>query len=363
VRVISIRAAIVMVVLPLVVGWFASDGDAEGLVLRRAVQQSIAEGQWPLWNPLLHCGQPMAVTPEAAPYSPLTLLAIALPAKASLWLTAALSLFLAAFGVYLFVPSLIATVVVVAVLPLNMTAAFLPLLLYATRRVVREPGIASGTWLMAVLSLSLLSGSPESQSLNYAVAGAYALFELIRRFDRRAVVTTCAAAIVALLVSAIHLLPIFELEKQSFAQCESGQIFIPRRVRLSEEKQIGTRALTSIHQPGAATETFENGQGALFINSQRTGEVYFDANMKAEGWVVVTEPAWPGWRAEIDRQPVKIRVANRDFIGVNVPPGPHIVHLVYRPESFVRGRAISLATVAALTFFAVARRIMTRTRT
>lgn len=206
----------------------ATDIYAQFLPWRRAVQLSYRNGEWPLWNRFNHCGHLMAASLQSAPYSPFTLLAILLPAAVSFSFTAAMSLFIAALGAFLFarelecseLASLIAAAgwgfaaitVLYSLTPMGFTTSFAPLLFLATRRVVWTPGVAAAALLTTILTLSLLIGHPESLFLNVAVACAYALFELIRRRAApwRALVTAMAAGVVALLLCAIQLLPFFE---------------------------------------------------------------------------------------------------------------------------------------------------------
>jgi uncharacterized membrane protein YfhO len=70
--------------------------------------------------------------------------------------------------------------------------------------------------------------------------------------------------------------------------------------------------------------------------------------------VVISECSWKGWRASIDGARVPLHRANAAFLAVLVPAGDHDVRLVYRPTSFLRGRAISLATLGALMVFGIA---------
>ena len=78
------------------------------------------------------------------------------------------------------------------------------------------------------------------------------------------------------------------------------------------------------------------------------GDLIVEAATSAGGWVVITEPAWDGWRVYIDGRRVQHFYANVAFLGVFVPPGGHTIRLTYLPESFVRGRAISFSTLALL---------------
>ena len=211
----------------------ATDISAQFLPWRRAVQLSLQRGEWPLWNPYNHCGHLMAASLQSAPYSPFTLLAILLPAAVSFSFTAAISLFIAALGAFLFAreldcdegPALIAAAgwglasitVLYSLTPMGFATSFAPLLLLGSRRVIANPGVSSAALLTTVLTLSLLIGHPESLFLNVLVAVAFAIFELIRRRDAswRAIATAFAAGALALLICAIQLLPFFEAMPQS----------------------------------------------------------------------------------------------------------------------------------------------------
>jgi uncharacterized membrane protein YfhO len=78
---------------------------------------------------------------------------------------------------------------------------------------------------------------------------------------------------------------------------------------------------------------------------------------------VITEPAWDGWRIYIDDRRVEHFYANAAFLGVYVPSGGHRIRLTFLPMSFVRGRAISLSTLALLLGATIAARIRRRRAT
>ena len=67
--------------------------------------------------------------------------------------------------------------------------------------------------------------------------------------------------------------------------------------------------------------------------------------MNNAGWIVISEPAWRGWRAYVDDHRVGHQIANLAFLGVYVPRGAHHVRVVYWPQSFVIGSWISAATL------------------
>jgi len=51
---------------------------------------------------------------------------------------------------------------------------------------------------------------------------------------------------------------------------------------------------------------------------------------------------FPGWKAWVNGQPVKIYPANYLFRGVFLPPGEHIVEFRFVPFWFYAGLAVSL---------------------
>ncbi len=98
----------------------------------------------------------------------------------------------------------------------------------------------------------------------------------------------------------------------------------------------------------------QNGPGTVSITLGRNG-FRLNVTIDHDGWVIVSEPAWKGWRAYIDGRRVETQIANLAFIGIYVPTGRHTIGLVYLPQSFVIGRAISAITLMALTVFGFVR--------
>jgi hypothetical protein len=220
----------------------ATDVFSEFFPWRHAVQASLRRGEWPLWNPYNLCGHPLAAEAQSAPYSPFTLLACLLPAAVSMSYTAAMAMFVAALSAFLFARELdcsegaaliaaigwglASSIVLYSHTAMGFATVYLPLLLTATRRIVRQPGFASASLLMTALTLCILAGHPESLFLNVLVGCVYALFELVR--NRIApwspIATALAAGLGALALSAIFLLPLLEAFPQSAElSIKSGQ--------------------------------------------------------------------------------------------------------------------------------------------
>jgi hypothetical protein len=197
-----------------------SDLYSQMIPWRKAVQRSLARGEWPLWNPSILSGDILAASGQPAPYSPFTLLALLLPVPLGLTFSAAIAHFLAALGAFLFARELdcresaalitaagwtCATSIVFFILwPLGSAWTFLPFVLLGVRR-------ASLPMLTTAFTLLLLSGHPETALHVVAIAAIYAL---VMR-SRRVVVNGIIAGLVALALSAIFILPILEAAPQT----------------------------------------------------------------------------------------------------------------------------------------------------
>jgi hypothetical protein len=114
-----------------------------------------------------------------------------------------------------------------------------------------------------------------------------------------------------------------------------------------------------IHAPEYTPHRVTNGPGVLQL--RRDGSRFLiDAKMQKDGWVIISEAAWNGWRAYLDGRRVRIHYANNAFLGIFVPAGNHTLRVEYMPEAFTRGRTITVATLLFLISFAVGRRVRRR---
>jgi hypothetical protein len=144
-----------------------------------------------------------------------------------------MTFFLAGFGAFVFMRSLgcgeLASLVTAAGWmfsgnvaffvgwPLARAWVYLPMLFFAVRLVVREASIRGGVILLIALTLLILSGHPESLLHVTAVGSAYGLFEIaiMRKRIGRVILIACASGVVALLLTAIFLLPFLEASQQT----------------------------------------------------------------------------------------------------------------------------------------------------
>jgi len=239
-----------------------SDVSSQVFPWRKAVQEALQHGEWPLRNPYMLSGDILAAAAQPAAYYPFTLIACLLPAAVSLTFTAAITFFLAGLGAFLLARELelresVALVAAAGWMYATGIAFFilwtvggswglLPWILLATRRCVREPSIRSAALLCVTLTMLVLAGHPETALHVVAVGCAYGLFELLRK--RRDVVRILAhaagAAVIALLLTLIYILPFIEASHQTmeydfrvnvFATQPHGDTYLQSAVRVARD--------------------------------------------------------------------------------------------------------------------------------
>lgn len=78
------------------------------------------------------------------------------------------------------------------------------------------------------------------------------------------------------------------------------------------------------------------------------GNFFADLDAAGEGYLVVTDAWYPGWKAAIDGRPATIDRADFHFRGVRVPEaGSHVLRMWYDPASLRLGFLLSLAAWTA----------------
>jgi hypothetical protein len=201
---------------------------------QRQVRDSFAHHRWPLWNPAMDAGEVLAAGMQAAPLNPLNLMALLLPLDLATTFNASIIFFLAALFTFAFARELEcseeASLIAAAGFTLCSAMAFfatwphgrswtvLPLVLLAVRRVVRARDAAALALLTISFVLLIVFGHPETMLHVVAIGAAYGIFELIPvwREWRRPAVMAIAAGSMALLVTAIVLLPFLSALPYSF---------------------------------------------------------------------------------------------------------------------------------------------------
>jgi hypothetical protein len=71
----------------------------------------------------------------------------------------------------------------------------------------------------------------------------------------------------------------------------------------------------------------------------------FAVNMEHDGFLIVNDVNYPGWRVRVDGKVKELLSANYLFQSVFVPAGKHLVEFEFRPPSFLIGLLISVLTL------------------
>jgi hypothetical protein len=71
----------------------------------------------------------------------------------------------------------------------------------------------------------------------------------------------------------------------------------------------------------------------------------------AEGYLLLSDPFYPGWKAELDGEPAELLQADYAFRAVRVPAGSHRVTMTFRSGSWYAGLALTVLTLLLLVVF------------
>ncbi len=108
-------------------------------------------------------------------------------------------------------------------------------------------------------------------------------------------------------------------------------------------------------EPSANQET--GAKGRVQILKYDREHVFCNVETMSEGYVVLLDSYYPGWKAFVDSRPATILRANYAFRAVKVPSGNHTVEFLFRPTSFYLGLIVSsLVALAGITIVIVRRR-------
>jgi hypothetical protein len=100
----------------------------------------------------------------------------------------------------------------------------------------------------------------------------------------------------------------------------------------------------------------KNGLARVSIAAYRPQSMALAVEADEDAVIGTSVPAWPGWKARLDGEPIDPLSYNHAFLGFRVPPGRHRLEIAYRPDGVIAGAAVSLATLAGSLAAAVARR-------
>jgi hypothetical protein len=123
-------------------------------------------------------------------------------------------------------------------------------------------------------------------------------------------------------------------------------------------------ATTVILEGGRELDT-EAGAGKVAVAEVVRYEpnvVEIDLSSPAAGYLVLSDPHYPGWQATVDGTSAALLKADYAFRAVAVPAGDHRVTMVFRPLTWRVGLAISSASVLGLLVLAAVTLLRRRKR-
>ena len=68
--------------------------------------------------------------------------------------------------------------------------------------------------------------------------------------------------------------------------------------------------------------------------------VVIEADARRDGWLLLLDSYYPGWKATVDNKPAAIYRADGFFRAVPIPAGKHVVAFSYFPKIFRRSLAV-----------------------
>ena len=136
-----------------------------------------------------------------------------------------------------------------------------------------------------------------------------------------------------------------------------GRAFSPARILFAPNRAAVLAGMSGcsdfaksgwIEDPNAPPGELANSPAAVAVQG-RGGDLLLDVDASGPAWIVVSQAAWKGWKAEEEGRAIPLRFANNAFLAFRVGAGKHRVRLAYRPDSFRYG-----VVLFALTAFSAA---------
>lgn len=124
-------------------------------------------------------------------------------------------------------------------------------------------------------------------------------------------------------------------------------------------------------RPGSASTGGPAATGSRFecrssltakIRQYQPNRVRVEVDPDAPGFLVLTDPWFPGWSCAVDGRPARLYRADYLFRAVAVPAGRHEVVFTFAPASFRQGRLVSGATLAGVLLVSLAAVALARRR-
>lgn len=121
-----------------------------------------------------------------------------------------------------------------------------------------------------------------------------------------------------------------------FARLKSDDFDIRNRIII--EKDLPENMLNGNNAP-------ETDNSTATITSYKNQEILIDAKMENDGFLVLTDQYYPGWKAYVNGKETEIYPTDYTFRSVYLKKGSHTVRFVYDPLSYKIGKYISITAL------------------
>ncbi len=118
--------------------------------------------------------------------------------------------------------------------------------------------------------------------------------------------------------------------KQMLHQIQNGQFDPMKEVLLDREPQLNT-----------GPESFK---GSVRVLSKAPDGVKLQTDFSSDGYLVIAENNFPGWRAEVDGTSVPILTAYYAFQALHLKGGKHLIKMEFRPAYYTISLLISITS-------------------
>ena len=84
------------------------------------------------------------------------------------------------------------------------------------------------------------------------------------------------------------------------------------------------------------------------VTSYDINNITLEVDNPADGFLVLSEIYYPGWKASVDGQETKVYKADYALRAIRLPEGQYKVRFTFDPLSFKIGALLSLLSIGAL---------------
>ena len=110
----------------------------------------------------------------------------------------------------------------------------------------------------------------------------------------------------------------------------------------------GSEIVLETSAEGKPPVCFAQNPAEILVQAQSANMTSVYLNSPSDGYLVFADVWYPGWRAYVDGDQTPVLRANYLFKALQVPAGEHEVEIIYQPNTFIVGAAVSLAALIVL---------------